>query len=324
MITIIKERDKHEEIMRLDALYRRIPVHHPEKENMLADIKKKQSEVSGEKQVDYPLGFLDKQKYMILHNLRLPDDNGFFQMDTLMLAVYLNLIIEVKNWQGTVIFGENGQVTRRAPDGRDEGFDNPVTQVRTQVHRLQRWFQKNNFAVMPFEYAVVISHPKTIITTSSSNVTIPHEVIHNNELFFRIQALEGMYKKKSLSMEQLYKMANILKAAHVPPRMHLLEKYHIQPGDLMNAVVCPQCGSLPMIRSRQQWFCPKCGVYSDAAHFSALNDYQLIIGDKITNREARSFLRIQSRDVMKRLMKKGGYQLIGSKKGSSYELKLRY
>lgn len=323
MTTIIKERDKQIEMMRLDVLYRRTPVHHPEKENMLTDIKKKQSEVNGEKQVDYPLGFLDEQDYLILHNLRLLDENGHFQMDTVLLVVSLNLIIEVKNWQGTVIFGENGQVTRRTPDGREEGFDNPVTQVKTQVHRLQKWFQKNNFPVMPFEYLVVISHPKTIITTSSPNVTIPHEVIHNNELFFRIQALEEKHRKKSVSMEKLYKMANILKAAHVPPRVTLMEKYHLQPDDLIKGIFCPTCGFLPMVRNRQQWFCSACGLYDNIAHFSALNDYKLIIGDEITNKEARIFLRVHSRDVMKRLMKKGDYHLIGSKKTSAYQLKLK-
>ncbi|GAB3789348.1 nuclease-related domain-containing protein [Virgibacillus kimchii] len=324
MITIFKERNKQMEIMRFDALFRRTPAHHPEKENMLTDIKKKQSEINGEKQVDYPLGFLDEQKYFILHNLRLPDDHGSFQMDTLLLVVNLNLIIEVKNWQGTVIFGENGQVTRRTPDGREEGFDNPVTQVRTQVHRLQKWFQKNNFPVMPFEYVVVISHPKTMITTSSPKVKIPHEVIHNNELFFRIQALEEKHTKRNVSMEQLHNMANRLKAAHVPPRVNLLEKYHIHPDNLIKGVFCPKCGFLPMMRNRQQWFCSQCEHYDDAAHISALNDYMLILGDKITNREARAFLRIQSRDVMKRLMKKGGYNLLGFKKGSVYELKLKF
>src|SRR5690625_70138 len=170
MITIIKERDKQNEMMRLDAIYRRTPVHHPEKENMLIDIKIKQSEVNGERQVDYPLGFLDEQKYLVLHNVSLPDDNGFFQMDTLLLADCLYLVIEVKNWQGTVIFGENGQVTRRTPDGREEGFDNPISQVKTQAYRLQKWFENNNFTMRPIEYVVVISHPKTIITTSSPNV----------------------------------------------------------------------------------------------------------------------------------------------------------
>ncbi|RKQ31562.1 nuclease-related domain-containing protein [Oceanobacillus halophilus] len=323
IITIIKERDKEKEIMRLEALNRRTPASHPEKENVSIDLKKKYSEVNGEKQVDYSLGFLDEQKYLELHNLRLEDDNGFFQIDSLLMSAYFNLDVEVKNWLGTVIFGQNGQVTRRTQDGKEEGFDNPVSQAKTQVYRLQKWLHNHGFPQLPTEYLVDISYPKTIITSSSPNINIPHEVIHNNELLFRIQKFEEKYNKKMLPTKELLTIANALKEAHVPPEIDLLEKYQMSVGDLIRGVFCTECGAVPMDRDRRKWFCQKCKCYSNTAHIPALNDLKLIVGDFITNRQLRYFLKVDSADVIKRIMKKEGYSLIGSRKQSKYRIKLK-
>src|SRR5699024_8030679 len=106
--------------------------------------------------------FLDEERYFILHNVRLEDAHGFFQMDTLLLSERFLTVLEVKNWQGTILFGENGQVTRRTPDHREQGFQNPVFQVKTQVYRLQKWFQSYHSPQVPIHYFLVISRPSTI------------------------------------------------------------------------------------------------------------------------------------------------------------------
>lgn len=213
-------------------------------------------------------------------------------MDTLLLTENVIIVIEVKNWQGTTIFGENGQVTRRTLDARVEGFQNPISQVKTQVYRLQKWLQNHHFPHIPIEYFVVISSPSTIIESSSSTADIPNEVIHNNELLFRIQELEEKYNTKFISRDQLNRAAYLLKDKHVPPLRNMLKYYNISADDLIKGVFCPECGTSPMERKKHQWFCSKCGYYSREAHDAALNDYLLIVSDKITNREARIFLMV--------------------------------
>lgn len=119
------------------------------------------------------------------------------------------------------------------------------------------------------------------------------------------------------------KTANALKDRHVPVSRDLLEYYNLSTEELIKGVFCPVCARLPMKRQKKQWYCLSCGHYSKVAHDTARNDYLLLVSDFITNRKAREFLKVESRDVMKRLLINGGYPLLGKKKNSRYPLVLK-
>src|SRR5699024_12082099 len=121
----------------------------------------------------------------------------------------------------------------------------------------------------------------------------------------------------------LKKFEYFLKEIDVALLKLLLQYYMISEKDLLKGVFCPLCTSLPMERKRQHWHCRECGHYSKQAHYAALNDYFLLISDQIVNREARNFLKVESRDVMKRLLINGGYPLSGTTKSSKYKLELK-
>ncbi|HLQ95936.1 MAG TPA: nuclease-related domain-containing protein [Pseudogracilibacillus sp.] len=99
---IIKQRGNSLLIEQLTALNRRLPVHHNIKETVQADLRMRKSGVRGEKEIEYSLRFLNDREYLILNDLRLRDQNGFFQIDTLILCERYILILEVKNWSGTI------------------------------------------------------------------------------------------------------------------------------------------------------------------------------------------------------------------------------
>lgn len=319
---IVKKRGKTLEMMRLDALLRRLPESHYKKGTVQNDYKKKISELRGEREVDYPLGFLDDKDYLILHNVRLADVNGYFQIDTLILTEKYILILEVKNWYGTILFGENGQVTRVGDDQKEEGFANPIPQVKTQLHRLQKWIRSRGLPAIPIKFFVVISYPSTIIKSTSPNNIIPNEVIHNSQLFFQIEELSSKLPPSRLRMNQLINLSEQITRCHVPPTENILGKYNLSMDDLIKGVVCPSCMGIPMIRAKRKWFCNKCNHSSVNAHLIALNDYKLLIGDIITNRDSRSFLLIESSHVAKRLLKGANFKAIGSTSKRRYELTL--
>jgi len=75
---IIKQRGNSLLIEQLTALNRRLPVHHNTKETVQADLRMRKSGIRGEKEIEYPLRFLNDREYLILHDLRLRDQNGFF------------------------------------------------------------------------------------------------------------------------------------------------------------------------------------------------------------------------------------------------------
>lgn len=74
----------------------------------------------GEQSLDYYLGFLTN--YFILHDLRLPDRDHHFQLDTLLISPYFILILEVKNISGTLIFDDHFKQLIRVTPEKEEGF----------------------------------------------------------------------------------------------------------------------------------------------------------------------------------------------------------
>lgn len=140
------------EYAQLEALEHRLPLQHPMKQKVQADLVNKKAAIKGEKEVNFPLSFLDESKYLIIHNLRLPDRQGHFQIDTLLVTDRFMLLLEVKNWYGTIIFGENGQVTRIGDSEREEGFKNPIPQAKLQRYRLQKRLREQGYSNIPIDF----------------------------------------------------------------------------------------------------------------------------------------------------------------------------
>lgn len=316
----VKERDKPLELYQLEALHRRLLPLHRLKEKVFSDLSRARAGIRGEREVDFPLKFLNEQDYLIIQGLRLPDQNGTFQIDNLILSEKYILILEIKNWYGTVIFGENGQVTRIGDNGIEEGFPNPIPQAKLQQHRLQKWLHSNGISHIPIEFFVVISFPSTMIKSVSAAFPIPDKVIHNSHLLFEIRNLDEVYQKPMIKMPQLRELAQDLIKAHTPLNTNILKKYGITAQELIKGVFCPKCSEVPMIRKREKWYCRRCHHTSKIAHFPALNDYQWLVGDYITNRAARDFLRVDSPYVVKEILKKAAISYSGENKGRSYKL----
>ena len=293
-IMLVKQRENSILLAQLEALDRRLSAHHSLKEKVQTDWRMRKSGVRGEKEIEFPLRFLDEQDYLILHNLRLHDQNGLFQMDTLILCERFILILEVKIWSGTILFGENGQVTRIDAENKEEGFPNPIPQAKLQQHCLLKWINNHGQSHIPIDFFVVISFPSTIIKSISPEHPIPEKVVHNNQLFFRIEALDQVYTSQQVEMDQLRQLARKLVQAHVPENANVMEKYGIHAGELIKGVFCPECGAVSMSRKVGKWFCVKCHHQSVDAHLPALNDYKLLISNRISNRGARDFLQVGS------------------------------
>lgn len=109
---ILKLRDIPIVMLKTEALSRRLAEHHFKKKEVEKHAKNLRAGYNGEKALDFTLGFLPEAPYIILHNLRIHDGSGFFQIDTLILSPQFILITEVKNISGTVTYDEFGQAIR--------------------------------------------------------------------------------------------------------------------------------------------------------------------------------------------------------------------
>lgn len=315
---ILKDREISMILKKLFALDGRMYNDHIEGDRVHNDLQKKLAERRGEEAVDFYLQFLDQKLFHFLLSIRIPDEQGFFQIDTLTLSPYFILIIEIKNWRGTILFGENGQVIRVREDGTEEGFQNPIPQVYLQRHRLQKWLQLKGINNIPIYFMVVISFPSTIIK-SITQQQIPKEVIHSNQLSFKINALADVHEQV-ISMDDIHLIAKQLIAEHTPEDKDILSAYNVQTKQLIKGVICDNCSYHPMIWHRSKMFCPKCKFTSTNSFLNAIQDYSLLISNEAKNKELRDFLQIDSPHIMKRLMQKSGFNYFGTTNGRKYIL----
>ncbi|WP_430790833.1 nuclease-related domain-containing protein [Virgibacillus flavescens] len=319
---IMKEQEKSKYAFQLEALNRRLSPLHKQKLLVLDALKKELSGLKGQNALNFYLGFLPQEEYLIIHNLRLQDANDFFEIDTLILCERYILLIESKNWYGTLHVDGEKQVIRVGDDGREEGFPNPIPQVKTQRHRLQKWLNQNCLPDIPLLYLVVISFPSTILKPLYPNEPIPPAIIHSNSLFFKIIELNNEHTKKIIDTEALKQLALELVNAHHPREVQVLQKFGIKKDELVNGVFCPECGAVRMQRLHSKWYCSACSHVSKNAHVAALQDYKALVGDCITNREARAFLLVESSDVVKELLKNIS-KPSGKRKARKYEILIK-
>ncbi|QOR66058.1 NERD domain-containing protein [Cytobacillus suaedae] len=127
---IIKPWKKSYELMKLEALLRRLSKIHPKRQLVEKDYAIKSAGYRGEQSLDYFLSFLPEKNYMIFHNLRLKCNDNYFQIDILLVSPRFILIIETKNISGTLEFDHlNKQLIRTINDSINV-YPDPVQQVK--------------------------------------------------------------------------------------------------------------------------------------------------------------------------------------------------
>ncbi|MBM7660464.1 hypothetical protein JOC85_001236 [Bacillus mesophilus] len=127
---IAKKRNYPIRIKKLEALLRRLPKSHMKRGDIEEELAKSYAGFRGEQSMNYHFDYLDKKKYTIIHDLRLFDQNHYFQMDTLILSTRFLLIVEIKNIIGTLIFDKSFQQLIRSYNGKEDAFHNPLIQAK--------------------------------------------------------------------------------------------------------------------------------------------------------------------------------------------------
>ncbi|MFJ7977691.1 nuclease-related domain-containing protein [Peribacillus sp. NPDC096379] len=101
---IIKKRSTPLYLPKLQALNRRLSPDHPKKGEVQAELARKTAGHKGEQSLDYHLSFLPDTDCLILHDLRIMGKHHHFQLDPLILTLTFFLIIDAKNYSGTLSF----------------------------------------------------------------------------------------------------------------------------------------------------------------------------------------------------------------------------
>jgi hypothetical protein len=319
IVLIVKPLEVPIELLQTEALNGRLPPEHHMKVTVSNDARILRAGYNGEKSLSFTLSLLDPSSYYILHNLRIPDQSGYFQIDNLLLNQYFGVILEVKNIFGTITFDAMGQMIRSVNEV-EEGFQNPIEQAIKQEYRLRRWLEKNRLPNFPIERLVVFSYSSTILRDMTNDQSFPNLVIHEDKLFSKLTSLENFYQEASLTTRQVKRISKKLLEAHTPRKVNILEKYEVSEDELVKGVFCEKCKEAIMVWTHGKWKCVSCGYHSLKAHKAALKDYSLLISKEISNRKARDFLKLESIHVTKRLLQKEGYEQTGKTSARKYML----
>ena len=316
---IAKERTIPIRIQKNDALLRRLPQQHIKRAEIEEDQVKRMAGYRGEQSLDYYLSKLPEKDWIIFHGIRLFDGKYFFQIDTLILSPYFSLILEVKNFFGTLFFDPLlAQLIQTTQNGEEKGYANPIEQANQQSVSLKKWLAKQNIHI-PIDFLVVISKPSTIIKTPPNNTHFLQKITHTQFLVSKIEKLKIAHKREFFSPKESKKLTRLLLKAHVPETFDCLKFYKISPSELITGVICPNCFTYPMKRHYGTWYCRNCKNKDKHAHLQAVIDFFLLNNDlPITNQQFRQLLHLTSTDVARKMLISLNLPCTGKNKGRIY------
>ncbi|PLR91916.1 nuclease-related domain-containing protein [Bacillus sp. T33-2] len=314
---IVKNRTIPLRIQVLETLMRRLPANHPKRPQIQNELGSRRKGFKGEESLDFYLKKLPIKNFLIFHDLRMSNGQDYFQIDTLLVCSHVAMIIESKNYSGTLLFDKDfGQVIRTSNE-KDKGYPDPLAQVQRQQHELLEWLKKHNIPQLPIEYMVVITNPETIIK-APGYPEAKRRVCHSRNMLKKVNEFQKTYPNEVVTPTEIRKLKRLLVKSHTPPEINIQKSFGINPKDTLSGVQCHSCNYLPMIRKRGTWFCPKCRAFCKDAHIQALNDYFLLINSSITNHGLRQFLHISSRVTAKKLLISMNLPHSGKNKGRVY------
>ncbi|MFJ7727167.1 nuclease-related domain-containing protein [Neobacillus sp. NPDC097160] len=316
---VIKERTIPLVLLILEALCRRLPLNYPKYQQIIEELGRRRAGYQGEVALDYYLRLLPIDKYLILHDLNLPDGDYNCQIDTLLLTPEFALIIEVKNMAGKLIFDTDNEQFIQINNEKEKGYSNPISQAERHQEYIKQLLAEHKFPPVPVDYLVVISNNYTsyVITGKNAHKVKPR-VCKSDAFINKIQFFEKMYLNPLLNTKDLRKLSRLLVKKNTIPTTYILNKYGIKKKDIKTGVFGPYCNHAPLIRKKQKWFCTSCDQFSKDAHIDALKDYFLLIDSKITNKQFREFCHLKSIDTAKRLLLYINLSYSGTNKGRVY------
>ncbi|SDB81209.1 Nuclease-related domain-containing protein [Pelagirhabdus alkalitolerans] len=294
-----------------EALLRRLPRSHPHYEQVLNTEGRERAGYFGEKEFLYYLNFVKQEPIFSLAGLRLLHDEHYFQIDHLLITPQLCLIIEIKHLTGTITFNDSNQMIQTTDHERI--YTHPKLQANLQAKQLQHVLAHLGYQ-LPIQTLVVFTHRQgKLITQHPGLVTAPSFIHKYEEIIARYPTV--------LSESECSWLADQLSSRHMDRAINVMEKFKIREADLLKGVLCPDCAGQQMMRKHGAWYCPRCKSVDKRAHVQALKDYQILISDTISCREACEYLGVESRHVTRRLLLFAGCELIGDNRSAHYKIR---
>lgn len=316
---IIRPPEKTPLLKQLEILLPRIDRSNPNFEKLENLLGRETAGYFGEISLHYYFNLTDSEEALLLYGLRLPGKDNAFQIDALLLTGSTFFIVEAKNLKGTISFNQNEQMIRTV-NQIPETYPNPEIQAAVQRRQLSEFLSNHGFPAIPIHPIVTFTHPRVILQSDQKY----DDILTNERLPSRINAIKSEHTKVVYQKQQLYKLAYFLNQKHQANHYFVIERYQIAYHHIRKGVWCPSCQSSGarkiMHRMKRYWHCPVCHEKNNTAHIQALCEYALLFGTSITNKQARLFLGIESEAASKRILTNLQLKTTGKTRGRVYYL----
>lgn len=317
-ILIEKERSYPIRLLMYEALLENLTDNHPKFPIIEQDYRAWRAGYKGELQTDYRLSFLPEKGYLILRDLRLADEEWYFQIDTLILTLRYILLIETKNYTGTLFFDKDSQQIIQTKDGQEKSYDNPINQVRMQAWHLKRWLKGHKINIPPIYQLVTISNSSTVIKVSDPSLN--NLIVKGDAILNRVLQIDEISSNPTFNDKEVKKLSKLLIKKHTPHHPDILKPYSLTQADLQKGIQCPSCLTYGMERDKWTWSCPVCNQKSKSAHYKKIKDSFLLFKPSITNKEFRELSNCLSVRAATNILLSMKLPHTGTKKGRIYHM----
>ncbi|MDF2911867.1 MAG: hypothetical protein K0Q56_2749 [Sporolactobacillus laevolacticus] len=307
-------------ISQLHACLNRISTQAATRQEVESRYKRSLFGFKGEQSITFFLDYLSEE-FIIFHNLRLSDKIHHFQIDWLVMCTRFFLIIEVKNILGKLTFDHKLWQLIRENDGKIDVFDDPMIQANKLQEQLMKWFNDHaDLSTFPAENRVVITSSAQLQTLNSESPLMKN-LTRTSAFGTALKKTNQNHIRNCMNRDDLQAIADQLMDNHTPLILDLFSSFKsLKRTDIIKGVQCPKCRTFCMKRIHRSWHCFSCDHSSKEAHIPALRDYYLIFGSKITNKQCRLFLLIDSTDTCRRILHSVSLSYSGKNRGRIYNL----
>ena len=293
-----------------EALVQRIHAHDIEANAFQEEFYRMKAGLAGEEKLKTTLAdYAFKSDYTVFYNFECVNDRGFtHQIDALLITPHFIIIFEVKQISGTLYYKPSLHEFYRITDNDTrENFPNPFDQAFRHKLFIEHFLLQQNIKI-PVLQLVVIANYRAKLDLSLQGLPI----MHMSGLPNFLERSYEKYPTSSINIPLLRsKFEEIIQQL---PARRTIESHRIKTG-----VLCRTCDySSTMQYSRGVWQCKICATKMKDALYETLHHYRVLISPRISNKEFRAFVDIQSKFVASKLLSRLGLESYGEKKGRYY------
>ncbi|MGI2327677.1 nuclease-related domain-containing protein [Planococcus sp. YIM B11945] len=309
---ILKRREKPYLLETLPRLLQRIPERHASWKKVEQELYRVKMGYEGEVSIDQRLRKMrGKTEAAIICDFQFQTEVRGCQIDTLVLTPHYALVLEVKNFNGTLKFNEETfHLEQTFGDGQPNGYHSPISQVLGACEELEVLFQRLHIALPVFP-VIVLPNAATLVVQAPVNVPIVYG-----------QSLNRFISNIPRNSEPINAASagRRLLEHHVPfPKIDYAQKFQFNKDDLKTGVLCGICGAQAKKVSERVYGCAVCQVKFKDGRERALQDWFEFISPEISNEQCRAFLRLKDKHAARYLLKKMKLTRRGCSRGTVYE-----